>query len=62
MGHPRALPRAFLGKKAKKTDAGGNGGAMEAKLSKTIMFRRGNGEVETVFTVAEQSRAGLAAA
>ena len=35
---------------------------MEVKLSKTIMFRRGNGEVETVFTVAEQSRAGLAAA
>ena len=35
---------------------------MEVKLSKTIMFRRGNGEVETVFTVAEQSRASLAAA
>ena len=47
---------------AKKTGAGGNGGAMEVKLSKTVKSRRGNGEVETVFTVAEQSRAGLAAA
>ena len=35
---------------------------MEAKLSQTVKSRRGNGEVETVFTVAEQSRAGLAAA
>jgi len=45
------------------TDAGGNGGAIEVKLGKKkISFRRGNGEVETVFTVAKQSRAGLTAA